>query len=182
MALWTNRVPVHQACRIGNSRLSPPPLSLLLPTFYWWQARTQERQAWSWLLLQLEGNLELTQSSFCIQGNRPAKLKDLSKISQPRNDGRILGQGAGYASLFCTSFPSLWLWLQHFWKAVSWAETGVFLGATCSVVGPRIVFPSGSAWLLCLAGSYMSQCVAGGYRSHLLHRALEILIIEVTKV
>ena len=110
-----------------------------------------------------------------------SKIKRLSKISQPRNDGRILGQGAGYAGLFCTSFPSLWLWLQHFWKAVSWAETEVFLGATWSVVGPRIVFPSGSAWLLCLAGSYMSQCVAGGYRSHL-HRALEILSIEVTKV
>lgn len=56
------------------------------------------------------------------------------------------------------------------------------LGANCSVVGPRIVFPSGSAWLLCLAASYMSQCLAGEYRSHLLHRALEILIIEVTKV
>ena len=41
MALWTNRAPVHQACRIGDSRLFPPPLSLLLSPFYRGQARTQ---------------------------------------------------------------------------------------------------------------------------------------------
>ena len=30
MALWTNQAPVHQACRIRDARLFPPPVSLLL--------------------------------------------------------------------------------------------------------------------------------------------------------
>lgn len=110
VARWTSRAPVHQACRIGVSRLLPPPLTLLPSPFYR-EGGSQDTESQNMSLTPFRAGSEtLTYLVFILQ-----MWKQTSKIKK-------LGQGQPakkwWQNCGTTIWPRLFLWAPWHFKAM----------------------------------------------------------------